>query len=159
VRPPLYCYRNCALDLHVLSTPPAFALSQDQTLMLNWLPRKQKGPTTISGCRTKVFQANFLSLDSLNQSNGFWHISSYPVCQRAKASCPAGRLQAIEKCSTAWAKVKDDSPACCGKSRGSLLLVEQALLFVRVNRSSTVLHSRGAHATRTHCLRYVRWPS
>ncbi len=25
--------RNCALDLHVLSTPPAFALSQDQTLV------------------------------------------------------------------------------------------------------------------------------
>jgi hypothetical protein len=77
--------------------------------MLNWLPRKQKGPTTISGCRTKVFQANFLSLDSLNQSNGFWHISSYPVCQRAKASCPAGRLQAIENCSIALPEVKDDS--------------------------------------------------
>jgi len=28
----LYCYRR-ALDLHVLSTPPAFALSQDQTLV------------------------------------------------------------------------------------------------------------------------------
>ncbi len=25
--------KNCALDLHVLSTPPAFALSQDQTLI------------------------------------------------------------------------------------------------------------------------------
>jgi hypothetical protein len=53
---------------------------------------KTKSPTTISGCRTPVFHANFLSLDSLNQSNGFWHISSYPVCQRAMASCPAGRL-------------------------------------------------------------------
>jgi hypothetical protein len=28
----LYCYRR-ALDLHVLSTPPAFVLSQDQTLV------------------------------------------------------------------------------------------------------------------------------
>jgi hypothetical protein len=27
-----YCYGR-ALDLHVLSTPPAFALSQDQTLV------------------------------------------------------------------------------------------------------------------------------
>ena len=25
-----------SLDLHVLSTPPAFALSQDQTLQLKW---------------------------------------------------------------------------------------------------------------------------
>ena len=25
--------RNCARDLHVLSTPPAFVLSQDQTLV------------------------------------------------------------------------------------------------------------------------------
>ena len=27
--------RNISLDLHVLNTPPAFILSQDQTLMLN----------------------------------------------------------------------------------------------------------------------------
>ena len=27
-----------AFDLHVLGTPPALILSQDQTLMLNWLP-------------------------------------------------------------------------------------------------------------------------
>ena len=27
-----YCYDSCPFDLHVLSTPPAFTLSQDQTL-------------------------------------------------------------------------------------------------------------------------------
>ncbi len=158
MRPPLYCYRNCALDLHVLSTPPAFALSQDQTLMLNWLPRKQKGPTTISGCRTKVFQANFLSLDSLNQSNGFWHISSCPVCQRAKASCPAGRLRAIRKCSTALPEVKDDSPACCGNSGSSLLLPARAPLPLRANRSSRMLHSRPWPVAWAYYPRFVRWP-
>jgi hypothetical protein len=39
-RAPLYSFRRTfALDLHVLSTPPAFVLSQDQTLHLNleWL--------------------------------------------------------------------------------------------------------------------------
>ena len=32
-------HRNCAFDLHVLSTPPAFALSRDQTLILKVGPR------------------------------------------------------------------------------------------------------------------------
>ena len=34
-RAPISCIatENCALDLHALSTPPAFALSQDQTLV------------------------------------------------------------------------------------------------------------------------------
>jgi hypothetical protein len=31
--PPALRQGNCALDLHVLSTPPAFVLSQDQTLV------------------------------------------------------------------------------------------------------------------------------
>ena len=36
-RPPLECQPKSTspLDLHVLSTPPAFVLSQDQTLMFN----------------------------------------------------------------------------------------------------------------------------
>ena len=32
--PALYCYSPLPLDLHVLGLPPAFALSQDQTLKL-----------------------------------------------------------------------------------------------------------------------------
>lgn len=31
-----------SFDLHVLSTPPAFVLSQDQTLQKNWYPNTQK---------------------------------------------------------------------------------------------------------------------
>ena len=31
--PPLYCYNALPLDLHVLSLPLAFILSQDQTLL------------------------------------------------------------------------------------------------------------------------------
>ena len=38
-RPPLECFgassSTSPLDLHVLGTPPAFVLSQDQTLVLN----------------------------------------------------------------------------------------------------------------------------
>ena len=36
-RPPLKYITILPLDLHVLGTPPAFVLSQDQTLMLNSL--------------------------------------------------------------------------------------------------------------------------
>ena len=53
-RPPLECSpkETSPLDLHVLSTPPAFVLSQDQTLMfnpllqlLNFQPELAKAPT------------------------------------------------------------------------------------------------------------------
>jgi hypothetical protein len=51
--------RAFPLDLHVLSTPPAFVLSQDQTLQQKpWKSRPgnkqsccQKSPTTNNGCR------------------------------------------------------------------------------------------------------------
>ena len=42
--------RNASFDLHVLSTPPAFILSQDQTLMLNFL-------TTIVVCPARNYLA------------------------------------------------------------------------------------------------------
>ena len=41
-RPPLSCislgFHTAPFDLHVLGTPPAFILSQDQTLMLKFFP-------------------------------------------------------------------------------------------------------------------------
>src|SRR5664279_1108796 len=37
IAPPFSC------DLHVLATPPAFVLSQDQTLHLNYLPSRRVG--------------------------------------------------------------------------------------------------------------------
>ncbi len=36
--PASYCYDPLPFDLHVLGLPPAFTLSQDQTLQLNLLP-------------------------------------------------------------------------------------------------------------------------
>ena len=36
--PPGYCYPALPFDLHVLGMPPAFNLSQDQTLHLELLP-------------------------------------------------------------------------------------------------------------------------
>ena len=37
-----------SLDLHVLSAPPAFVLSQDQTLREEWLPTEAGSPFTLS---------------------------------------------------------------------------------------------------------------
>src|SRR3954453_9993223 len=43
-----------SLDLHVLSAPPAFVLSQDQTLREEWLPATCTGdPFTSSLCSSK----------------------------------------------------------------------------------------------------------
>ena len=61
-RPPLTSEKASFLvgpfDLHVLSTPPAFILSQDQTLMLNSLNLFQK--TLAFQKFTLVFVLNFL---------------------------------------------------------------------------------------------------
>jgi hypothetical protein len=96
----LYCYRKLRTRLACVKHAASVRSEPGSNSRVKLAAWKTKSPTPISGCRTKVFQANFLSLDSLNppapkcrgQSNGFWHISSYPVCQRAIASCPAGRL-------------------------------------------------------------------
>ena len=49
-------------DLHVLSTPPAFILSQDQTLQLNWFAAKSSGIY----CKTQLDE---LSLFSFQRSS------------------------------------------------------------------------------------------
>ena len=84
-RAPVSCIATeyCALDLHVLSTPPAFALSQDQTLvcilcleMQN--PESLRGQTS-SGELFVVARFPQIAWLTLRQSkcepNGFWHIS------------------------------------------------------------------------------------
>ena len=49
-RLPLYLpLRAFAFDLHVLGTPPALILSQDQTLMLNGEPRPNRLPAPGAG--------------------------------------------------------------------------------------------------------------
>ena len=84
-RAPVSCIATeyCALDLHVLSTPPAFALSQDQTLVCI-LCRKMKNPESLRGQTSsgELFvvarfpQIAWLTLrQSKCEPNGFWHIS------------------------------------------------------------------------------------
>jgi hypothetical protein len=41
-----------SLDLHVLSAPPAFVLSQDQTLREEWLPARGRRSSAMSLCST-----------------------------------------------------------------------------------------------------------
>ena len=49
-RPPLTDPKANPFDLHVLSLPPAFALSQDQTLRLSWFDDpKANTVETVSG--------------------------------------------------------------------------------------------------------------
>ena len=45
------------LDLHVLSTPPAFVLSQDQTLMFNPYPRSAFLFSLAKGLRSPLLKA------------------------------------------------------------------------------------------------------
>ena len=51
-RPPLtrlsLGFKPCPFDLHVLGTPPAFILSQDQTLMLKFFLTSQAFPASLS---------------------------------------------------------------------------------------------------------------
>ena len=65
-RPPLRCfivnYSTPPLDLHVLGTPPAFILSQDQTLKLKfalcfWL--------SVPSCRLSIIQVYLLGFNTL----------------------------------------------------------------------------------------------
>ena len=84
-RAPVSCIATeyCALDLHVLSTPPAFALSQDQTLVCI-LCLEMQNPESLR-CQTssgELFvvarfpQIAWLTLrQSKCEPNGFWHIS------------------------------------------------------------------------------------
>ena len=55
-RPPLTIPKNSPFDLHVLSTPPAFILSQDQTLMLKCLIPFR----TTLGCSFRLLLFEFL---------------------------------------------------------------------------------------------------
>src|ERR1700675_2740884 len=69
-----------AFDLHVLGTPPALILSQDQTLMLNALPRRP----TPSGSRRRVntechlFNARRIGSALFNPFCHLWFVASRP---------------------------------------------------------------------------------
>ena len=85
-RPPLYSGRSpFSCDLHVLGTPPAFVLSQDQTLQLNVLvhegPRVLEQPhpgTTLATHRSGTRPCAALAMSSLFRNSGCSR-SRYPV--------------------------------------------------------------------------------
>ena len=70
-RSPLGIATPC--DLHVLATPPAFRLSQDQTLQLNFLARAHPDarcdPCGLTG--TDTFMTAFIHETSLSKPSGF----------------------------------------------------------------------------------------
>src|SRR5215470_6111516 len=47
---------SASLDLHVLSTPPAFILSQDQTLHLRVFQRRRPKPATVDASQSCFFR-------------------------------------------------------------------------------------------------------
>ena len=59
--PPLYCYNALPLDLHVLSLPLAFILSQDQTLLCIFLYISQLEPDTLNSKRINALDYLFVS--------------------------------------------------------------------------------------------------
>ena len=65
-RTPLYSgLLPFTFDLHVLGTPPAFALSQDQTLMFNFLIKPGLSSRSFAEIQTAYYQTSFLILDSI----------------------------------------------------------------------------------------------
>jgi hypothetical protein len=64
--------QSSAFDLHVLSTPPAFVLSQDQTLRkkheFNPNKKNNKPPHTPTGMRELAVQNNLLSKEPQNNN-------------------------------------------------------------------------------------------
>jgi hypothetical protein len=71
-RPPLTGIAAGPFDLHVLATPPAFRLSQDQTLQLNFsardTPDAPRGPCGLGG--TDTFVPAFILEMSLSTRRG-----------------------------------------------------------------------------------------
>jgi hypothetical protein len=63
---------SASLDLHVLSTPPAFILSQDQTLHLKVFQRRRPKPATVDPSQSCFFPTGKLWFLK-NQEKDVWH--------------------------------------------------------------------------------------
>ena len=85
-RPPLtgksLGFITCPFDLHVLSTPPAFILSQDQTLIINGCLSCQSYLALLFLVRS-VKTSLFFRPCSLNNSLGIFRVALLFICQRA----------------------------------------------------------------------------
>jgi hypothetical protein len=85
----LYCYRKLRTRLACVKHAASVRSEPGSNSHVKLAAQKIKKPDLDLSMSDPIFQANFLSLDSLNpsafprrsQSNGFWHISS--GCQRA----------------------------------------------------------------------------
>ena len=72
--------RTSPLDLHVLSTPPAFVLSQDQTLMFNpspapslpLPPRQRLPPRALAGIALAFLTSSLAQLPASRRSRSSW---------------------------------------------------------------------------------------
>ena len=84
-RPPLtgksLGFITCPFDLHVLSTPPAFILSQDQTLIINGCLSCQSYLALLFLVRS-VKTSLFFRPCSLNNSLGIFRVALLFICQR-----------------------------------------------------------------------------
>src|SRR5712672_2067849 len=79
--------RKRALDLHVLSTPPAFALSQDQTLVLSLSLGEKKCPPMKhrrASLPSKLLSLDLLKPPALEKGRRYERILAHRIdCQRA----------------------------------------------------------------------------
>ena len=103
---------SSSFDLHVLSTPPAFVLSQDQTLRKCLIARQPKSPahclrprTGIGSeaaslklteqiitdllCCLNVFQRNPTTQPEKVESPGFWHLTLCTLLSSQGSDAPA----------------------------------------------------------------------
>ena len=72
-----------AFDLHVLSTPPAFVLSQDQTLQLNFPMRQKPSPLVFSNsARCTVWSFSCMPAGTWDYPASGRTGSLLPRCQR-----------------------------------------------------------------------------
>src|SRR5512135_2408577 len=105
---PSYCYKSTSFDLHVLGTPPAFILSQDQTLRQNlhsceckvhgfyWIDRVVLLPITIQLLRCCFRGGSSLSTASLpvKSANRRKHRCSLRI---GWSDCKASRLVSLTR--------------------------------------------------------------
>ncbi|CAB4773489.1 unannotated protein [freshwater metagenome] len=89
--------RTTPFDLHVLGTPPAFVLSQDQTLRRKLSPKANLGTSNHFALTTKVVSAILESRCRSGCSFIDWHRdSSHSVLLIANCDCPLCLLLCVE---------------------------------------------------------------
>ena len=86
-------------DLHVLGMPPAFVLSQNQTLQLNFLFRKFL-LKFVRLNRTNIKLSHNISFKEICEPTYFWRYFTLFSCQRTPSALLA--LRVLRRAPTAW---------------------------------------------------------